>query len=164
MPDDLTWMFRPRCFILLDPRELPLPHNPARCTFYDPRLWNGTDSLTKERSRWLEVIEVRWRSCHYHAADWRRVAEAACWVLREQLEINPDVWSVEPLAYLARLPEGVLSMEELAFAESLFIDPVTWTPGEDTVSDGQHRSCALRQSGAFDVPVLDESRDDTYPQ
>lgn len=25
------------------------------------------------------------RSCSYHAADWRSIAEAACWVLDQQL-------------------------------------------------------------------------------
>jgi hypothetical protein len=160
---DLTRLLRPRCFLVIDPQELPLPHNPFRCEFYDPALWSGGRSLTDRRTKWLEVIGPRWRRCAYHFVDWRRVAMAACWVLEQQLRANVDLWSAEPVAYLARVPGGALPSDEAAFAESLFSDPITWGPGEDEVLDGQHRGCGLRLSGAKAVPVLDASSDDACP-
>ncbi len=163
MPKDLKRLFRPRCFLVIDSQELPLPHNPARCEFYDRALWGGRGSLADQRTKWLEVIGPRWSRCSYHAADWRRVAMAACWVLEQQLRANVDLWSAEPTAYLARAPGGALPDDEAAFAESLFLDPITWVPGEDAVEDGQHRGCALRLSGAKAVPVLDASSDDACP-
>ncbi len=116
MSKDLTRLFRPRCFLVIDPQELPLPHNPARCDFYDRALWSGEASLGEQRTKWLEVIGSRWRRCTYHAADWRSVATAACWVLEQQLRVNAELWTGEPTAYLARLPAGALPSDDAAFA------------------------------------------------
>jgi hypothetical protein len=160
---DLTRLFRPRCFAIIDPHELPLPHNPKRCDFYDRALWGSRAPLAEQRAQWLEAIGSRWKRCYYHAADWRSIAEAACWVLEQQLQVNADLWSAEPRDYLARAPGGVLPAQEAAFADSLFMDPITWAPGEDALEDGQHRACGLRLAGARAVPVLDASRGDACP-
>jgi hypothetical protein len=150
----------PSLFIVVDPQQLPMPHNPSRCDFYDKTLWNGPLPLAQRRTRWLDVIEPRWMSCSYHAADWRSIAEAACWVLDLQLRASVQSWTVDLGAHLARFPGGALAPPEADFADSLFSDPIAWLPGEDMVDDGQHRTCALRLAGARAVPVWDESRAD----
>ena len=60
--------------------------------------------------------------------------------------IAPVLWELEDVVeaitrILGDTPEG-------AWCRSLFSDPIVWGPGQDSVTNGQHRSCALRASGA----------------
>jgi hypothetical protein len=51
----------------------------------------------------------------------------------------------EALAATSGRFEEKLEAEAL---NSLFTDPIIWSPESDTVTNGQHRSCALKASGA----------------
>ncbi len=151
-------LMSPRCFAIIDPRLLPLPHNPSCCRFYDPAVWNSDLSLAQQRATWLEMVGSRWNECPYHAGNWSRIALAACWVLEVELRNEPDVWSDSTRGDLSRYSAANLDEGEIDTVASLFDNPITWWPGQDMLDDGQHRACALRCAGATAVPVVDESR------
>ena len=153
-----VWAITPERFSVVHPAVLPLPHNPSRCRFYEPADWNGHATLRERRARWLEVVESRWEECDYHVDDWAKIAQAACWVLEIELQDEPEVWSTDRWSLLGGYPEAALDEREIHAVDMLFGDPITWTPGQDEVEDGQHRACALRCVKAAAVPVLDLSR------
>ncbi len=147
----------PRHFIVVEPRDLPLPHNPVNCRFYDPALWNSTLPLSVVRARWSQAAKSRWDECSYHSSDWKTVADAACWVLRTQLQRDPGAWDATASTLAEHYPGRTLVADELdAVGNLLSWDPISWTPGADSVTDGQHRACALRAAGALEVPVWGE--------
>lgn len=143
--------------MIVPARLLPSPHNPSRCLFYDPSTWDSALPLAQQRARWSSTAAGRWNECRYHSTDWKLAAAAACWVLAVELERDPDGWTASPFTLASRYPHVALTEMERSAVYSLLWEPISWTVGSDMVMDGQHRSCALRVSGAIEVPVLSEA-------
>lgn len=94
-------------------------------------------------------------SCCYHRlADWRTVAQASVRLFREYRD-----------RFQSDLHDAVLDVsrprrdcEQLHW---LFHDPIVWGGEADSVTNGQHRICAIRASGAR-LCVIDHNRFSPY--
>lgn len=129
--------------------DLPWPHNPSRCGFaarfnhLEELYPSGPHTDPAVGAHWfLTLSESDFSSCPYHKGDWERVSEAAVDILRT-LEQGATLDDAVDAAYQA-FGESV----EGHWCESLFRDPIVCGPREPSVTNGQHRACALRASGA----------------
>jgi hypothetical protein len=88
------------------------------------------------------------RSCPYHNLGWKRIADASALILQSMGRRDPDAYVAEAkkTRFRARDKDGLIS---------LFDDPVTIEGGRYV--NGQHRSCALRFSGAERAAVVVDS-------
>lgn len=144
---------------------LPPPHNPfrcphakryinllrAQCGLGEGRCWPPQATRADERAAgWCfdaSLGPADLAACGYHRGDWRTAADAAVRAWRELGEWSE--WAVSE--WLAGL--GLEEVTERA-ANSLLLEPICWGEGDPGVTNGQHRACALRHSGAPEVPVL----------
>ena len=141
--------------------DLPFPHNPGACqhaarfhTAY-AQLPESEDwmkrSLEAGRSFYSTLTREDRAACRYHQADWRPIAEESIRIL------NQCGKSADIETYLAAISQSSLDERENRWLESLFCDPIFVSDG--TYTNGQHRGCAVRFSGAelIAVHVRDES-------
>ncbi|HEX6204368.1 MAG TPA: hypothetical protein VFZ29_00990 [Solirubrobacterales bacterium] len=129
--------------------DLPWPHNPSECAskprFDDLAELYGSSHrhCTAVGAHWSYTLEeTDYQVCPYHQADWKRIADVSVEIfegLTEDAELDVVFEAVDRI--LGNTAEG-------AWCRSLFSDPIVWSPGQDSVTNGQHRSCALRASGA----------------
>lgn len=142
--------------------DLPWAHNPSSCRWHE-RFETVRGSYPRTASypaavgaHWyLTLSQEDLDNCRYHQADWRRVADVSVEVL-EGLEAGTTVDDALDAVH------GILGESaETPWCTSLFVDPITFERGADSVGDGQHRSCALRVSGA-DLCVADIGGDTRY--
>jgi len=87
-------------------------------------------------------------ACPYHSANWLVVADVACALVTG----DGAEWSHDELD--RRGHQAGLSERDRRALGSLFSEPINWAPGEAELTNGQHRSCALRHSGAAQCPVI----------
>jgi hypothetical protein len=128
---------------------LPWPHNPSRCPhharfeqiaqLYPPACWT---TGAAGAHFFLTLTDRHFRACSYHEPDWREVARVSVEVLEAlPLEAERD----EAITATSGRFKETLEAEAL---NSLFTDPIVWSPASGTVTNGQHRTCALKASGA----------------
>lgn len=130
--------------------DLPWAHRPARCAhagrfeqieaLYPPD--SGARTAAIGAHWFFTLTDVDLASCSYHRADWSRIADVAVAVYRA---LTPGA---QPATALTAVGEAIGDPCERAWCESLFSDPIVWYPGAPNVVNGQHRTCALRASGA----------------
>jgi hypothetical protein len=128
---------------------LPWPHNPARCLYherfeqlarcYPPARWT---SGAAGAHFYLTLTDEDFGLCPYHAPDWCRVAAASVELLEA---LPPEAEHDEAIAATSGRFKETLEAEALG---SLFTDPIRWSPESTTITNGQHRTCALKASGA----------------
>jgi len=129
--------------------DLPWAHNPFRCAHrarfeairghYD-KDFDG--HIPAGAHFFLHLDAEQLAACPYHQHDWVAIADASI-VLLEGLtpaSERRDVFS----AAAELLPDGP-DREQLV---CLFTDPIVWSPGHTSITNGQHRACALKASGA----------------
>jgi hypothetical protein len=129
--------------------DLPWPHHPGACHWKErfeqlhslyPAEHNDRPALG---AHWyLTLTKADFEACRYHQADWKRIAEVSVDIfqgLGESAVIDDVLDGVARI--LGDSPEG-------KWCASLFRDPIIWPSGHSSVANGQHRSCALRASGA----------------
>ncbi|HEV3002184.1 MAG TPA: hypothetical protein VGW75_15690 [Solirubrobacteraceae bacterium] len=81
-------------------------------------------------------------ACGCHSTDWRVIADASVELL-DRLPAGADGDTVRALT------DGVLDDQvSTRWLASLFVDPIVFAPSSPSVTDGQHRACDLRCSGA----------------
>jgi len=80
-------------------------------------------------------------ACPYHNCDWALAAAMTVWCF--QYRVDPHGEQVSK-----RVAEQGGGWPELKAISSLFLRPIVWSPQSPTVSDGQHRVCALKVAGA----------------
>lgn len=130
--------------------DLPWAHKPARCAHagrfeqleahYPPSRGARTAAIG---AQWfLTLTEGDIAACGYHRSDWPRIADVAVAVYRA---LTPGA-ALETA--LTAVGDAIIDPCDLGWCESLFIDPIVWCPGAPNVVNGQHRTCALRASGA----------------
>jgi hypothetical protein len=130
--------------------DLPWAHNPARCAnrerFTDiSRLYDDRDPRLPSAAGahfFLTLGPEQFDDCRYHRFDWAAIAEASI-ALLDQLPEGADHDDVIALAQETELADD--DRRELVW---LFGDPIIWTPGAPSVTNGQHRTCALKAAGA----------------
>lgn len=129
--------------------DLPWPHNPCRCK------WSGRFEQVAAvypssghpdpavGAHWfLTLTDDELSACPFHRADWHRIADVSVYVFRSlanEATLRDALGAVE--AELGDSPEG-------RWCSSLFLDPIVCRPKDASVTNGQHRACALRASGA----------------
>ncbi len=137
-----------RVFEAFPVERLPPPHLPARCAhlgrFHEieaaltARFSNGIErSLEAGRCFLATLTPVDLAACPRHAADWKAIADESVRIL---------AGSESDGERLAEAVRSALPEVERRWLVSLFDDPVRI--GGDSYSNGQHRGCALRFSGA----------------
>lgn len=139
-----------RVFEALPVQELPPPHNPSECAQRErfERILAEMPANDGPMQRDLEAGKAFLASltpgdlarCRYHRADWRAVAEESVHIL----EACGD--RAETGEYLDAASRSSLPKTEKGWLSSLFADAVFIGGGSYT--NGQHRGCALRFSGA----------------
>lgn len=135
--------------------DLPWAHLPSKCANfpeYEAIRALYDDSREGEVPAgahfFLGLHSERLAACHYHQHDWHAIAMAAVEVFT-QLGPQADGDAIQREA--ARLlPEGS-DRDELTF---LFFDPIIWSPESPSVTNGQHRTCALKAAGAPECVVV----------
>jgi hypothetical protein len=92
-------------------------------------------------------------SCKYHQCDWVRLVR----ILRETLD-QANGNDVDPKTH----PEyGQLSRNEQRGLLTLVDAPIDWSDGDEELTNGQHRLCALRAVGIEACPVWGRFLPDT---
>jgi hypothetical protein len=90
----------------------------------------------------LSLGEEELAACEYHRRDWISIAAASVELLER---LDPKCSYEELLAAASELLPPGEDRGELCF---LFNDPINWSPGEPRLTNGQHRTCALKAAGA----------------
>jgi len=129
--------------------QLPVPHNPAGCAHIDRfRRIRASVAPELDRSeadqlvgrRFLESLSDADRArCWRHDADWSSIANAS-------VEILNRLGRCDPEEYADAAESMGLEDQDERWLVSLFADPIFIGGGGYT--NGQHRACALRFSGA----------------
>jgi hypothetical protein len=128
--------------------DLPWAHHPFRCHWKE-RFENLREHYPPEArehqalgAHWFTTLGAQdFAACRYHQADWRKVAETSVEVLRG---LAPDAVLGDAIA---AVDQRLGDSPEAKWCRSLFLDPIVCHPGR-ALTDGQHRSCALRARGA----------------
>jgi hypothetical protein len=134
--------------------NLPYAHNPSRCTqasHFEEAKWDGVAG----RRFFESLTDEQFRACYYHQlADWKLVA----WTSVQLYRTCRNKLKSELDAALSQTQLSQADQRELAF---LFHDPIVWGGAAPSVTNGQHRICAIRAAGAG-LCVIDHNRLDPY--
>ena len=143
-------------FAAIPVEELPPPHNPSRCKHL-ARFRRLVDLMHERGLSAEEATEAAGGEflasltpedlgvCRFHRARWDLIAS-------ESVRIVDSLGRRDPEDYVAEARRSTLPARERRWLESLFRDPIDIAGGGYT--DGQHRSCALRFSGAQQAAVV----------
>lgn len=132
--------------VLVD--DLPWLYKPFRCGHYSRVEWllDAEEPGDAQAASYCGEMLGRLRSeevaeCPFHTVDWRLVAGLAVSLHRVGLNPGSDPFHASAL-------EGGAGEDELSAVRSFWIEPISWQRGQASVSNGQHRCCALKLSGA----------------
>ncbi len=135
--------------------DLPWPHNPSRCAHFDrfnevQQLYDGKFDrhVPAGAHFFLTLAEDDLAACRYHQHDWQAIAAASVTLL-DRLPYNADRDTI--IAAASNLLPSGPDRDELIY---LFSDPIAWAAGESSITNGQHRTCALKASGASKCAVM----------
>jgi len=107
--------------------------------------WTHHDSLRVGQEFLAAITPDDIAACHYHRANWQAIAKESVRIIAA-LE-HQDAWAYRDAAQRSHLPGS-----DRWWLVSLFDDPIKI--GGGSYSDGQHRGCALRFSGAAQAAVV----------
>jgi len=143
-----------RVFAPVPVDQIPVPHNPSNCEHYErfkAFKSSGSDSAGEQFIGSLTPDDRH--ACRYHQADWR-------WIADESVRIIAELGHAEVGDYIDAVDQMEGFDEKHLWLRTLFHDPVDIAGGEFT--NGQHRACALRFSGARSAAMVveDEYRGD----
>ncbi|MEU9033342.1 hypothetical protein AB0D45_00220 [Streptomyces sp. NPDC048352] len=95
-------------------------------------------------------------ACPYHQANWTAIAEAATELAAAELDEDAE---------RGRAAYAMEHLEEAdrEWARALVPDPICWDDNHDGLTNGQHRTCALRAAGVAYLPVEGRHLPDTSP-
>jgi hypothetical protein len=132
-------------FSIVAVEELPWPHNPYKCGLFHefsrekPMVARRGDATVQAAfARFVGRLSPEdLRRCPYHQADWSRAAELAVQLLERGVMVT-SLWGVEDA--LPHETEAMHTMVRGFFG----YDAVRWDPSSPTLTNGQHRVCALK--------------------
>lgn len=134
---------RRQVFEAIPVTDLPSPYNPFRCMYRD-RFDSSQQAAGQAFLESLTADEVR--ACWYHMADWAAIADESVRIVDKVGRLKPEGQYLRE-ARQSNLSDGDQSWDsDLRWLISLFEQPIIIAGGGYT--DGQHRACALRFSGA----------------
>jgi hypothetical protein len=129
--------------------ELPWAHKLSKCAHAERfEVFEGIYEDEADEANaagahfFLSLDQRQLEGCIYHHHDWKAIAAASV----ELLEGLEPTSSYEELVAASDdlLPPGS-DRDELRY---LFSDPIHWDPGATSLTNGQHRTCALKAAGA----------------
>jgi hypothetical protein len=139
--------------------DLPWAHLPSKCANFSnfeairPLYDEGRDGEAPTGAHFfLALDQDQLDACPCHRHDWKAIAAAAVQLFAR---VDPEADHDEIRLEASRLlPEGP-GRDELAF---LFFDPIIWSPEAASVTNGQHRTCALKAADAPECPIVTRRR------
>lgn len=145
-----------RVFEAVPVSELPPPHHPSNCKhlarFHQlgaqkPLRWAPSFDANLETGKAFlaTLTPPDLRACRYHVADWKAIAE-------ESVRIISELGRCEDEEYITAASQSLIEDDDRGWLLSLFRDPIFIGGGSYT--NGQHRGCALRFSGAERAAVV----------
>ncbi|HUR03169.1 MAG TPA: hypothetical protein VM347_11555 [Nonomuraea sp.] len=143
--------------------SLPWPHGLFKCAHApaDERLARGyprdknSDSASQAAHAELftQLSAHDFAACPYHQANWPLIGEIA----RRAVAGPERDWRDA----LTPADTARLTPQDEHWLDSFEIDPIAWDDGHDSITNGQHRLCALRAAGVLICPV--DGRHVPYP-
>ena len=134
-------------------KELPAPRNLFRCPLFADRSKAERSHLRRAdggdepgRTFWENMTVEGVRACPRHSSNWKAIAEASVEV------IEAVGLSAATEDYIQTAEGKELDDDDRHWLLSLFTEPIIVIGGDYT--DGQHRACALRFSGAARAAVV----------
>jgi hypothetical protein len=94
--------------------------------------------------------------CPYHQPDWSRLVR----IMHESLT-HTDECVNDPLDVTTHPEYKQLSPEEREWLSTLIVDPIEWDDNDNSLTNGQHRLCALRAANVTACPVRGQFLHDT---
>ncbi len=137
-------------YVVVDVADMPPPKNPFRCVHhkrfqafvkaYPPRLDDRYGREARD-AFYATLTAGDYMKCkRYHSGDWRAVCSEAVRIV-EALGDLPPMDALD-----AAIDSANLTKNDLRWLRSIFGDLMGWV--DDDWSNGQHRGCAIRASGA----------------
>ncbi len=139
--------------------DLPWAHLPSKCANYSS--FEAIRALYDESRGgeapagahfFLSLDSDRLGACDYHRHDWRAISEAAVELFTRA---GPEADRDDIRREASHLMSKDSDRDELIF---LFFDPIIWSPEAPSVTNGQHRTCALKAANAPECPVVTRRR------
>ncbi|OIK08216.1 hypothetical protein BIV23_00265 [Streptomyces monashensis] len=132
---------------------LPWPHGLFKCEYAERgKRIAGTypggrrEDQTAHAELFAELGEEEFAACPYHQGDWPAIAEAVL----AHAEVDEDE---EPERAARLYAMEHLSPRDREWAQRMVSDHIWWNEGSDSLTNGQHRLCAMRAGGVANVPV-----------
>ena len=129
--------------------RLAPPFNPYKCVHrerFKAVFGGGPYRIEKAREFVASLTSEDISKCWYHQADWAAIAD-------ESIRILQTAGTMQPVGrYAAAARESGLTGDDRRWLISLFDDPIV--ADEAGYTNGQHRGCALRFSGASRAAVV----------
>ncbi|MFG2681283.1 hypothetical protein [Streptomyces sp. NPDC048392] len=132
---------------------LPWPHGLFMCEYAErgkrlARTYPGgrREAQTAHAELFAGLTEEEFAACPYHQGDWKAIAEAAL----AFAEVNEDEES-DRAGELYDMEH--LSPHDREWAQAMVGDHIWWDEGDTSLTNGQHRLCAMRAAGVARVPV-----------
>ncbi|MHB2029257.1 MAG: hypothetical protein ACYCPT_10625 [Acidimicrobiales bacterium] len=132
---------------------LPPPHDLFKCAHKDRfgRFVNASPGVKRDEQFRIQIGDQFFSSlteedlsvCIYHAADWKAIAKESVRIIEDE--------PIDESPYLSKVRSWAMNPTDRKWLESLFMEPISLS--SDQLDNGQHRSCALRFSGADTVAV-----------
>ncbi|MFF9909538.1 hypothetical protein [Streptomyces sp. NPDC013457] len=143
--------------------RLPWPHRLSRCRHF-PRVEaiektypdNWYAGQVAHAELFARLTQEDFAACPYHEGNWPAIAEAATELAAAELDANAE---------RGRAAHAMEHLEERdrEWARALVQDPICWDDNHDSLTNGQHRTCALRAAGVLHLPVEGRHLPDTAP-
>ncbi|MFD6113795.1 hypothetical protein ACFWG0_27305 [Streptomyces yangpuensis] len=133
--------------------RLPWPHRLSKCSHFQrveaiektyPEDWYAGQVAHAEL--FTRLTQEDFAACPYHQGNWTAIVEAANELAAAELEEDPE------RARAAYAMEH-LDKADREWARALVHDPICWDDNHDSLTNGQHRTCALRAAGVPYLPV-----------
>jgi hypothetical protein len=127
--------------------DLPWPHYPFKCTFnadFEAKHGTTDPETTQENFKQFVENETNPSECLRHTPDWRPAADAA-------VEVSQHYGPTSESQAVPHFATSNHSEEVKRLVLIFWRDPIKWMPGKPQLNDGQHRTCALKASGAKSV-------------
>lgn len=127
---------------------LPWPHNPWRCrahTRFEELALNyppGAVQAGVVGAHWTATLTAEEvQGCLELGGDWKMAAATAIAIVDAGIPSDRDLIT-------QAIVEAGLTDKTAAACRSLFTAPISWSVGDHRLTNGQHRTCALRAAGA----------------
>ena len=127
--------------------DLPVPHHLFKCRYADRSgklVERYQDEPGRAGNEFLTALtDEEAARCRYHQRDWSKIAALSVAVLARIQEGQQRDKAISAISRRFKLSDK----DELELL-CLFADPICWGLGAHELSNGQHRVCALKKSGA----------------